>query len=490
MTTAARTPARDAADRRPSLTRLQIPNAANAMTRLRFACFPLVAFLARTAGLAPRLVCLSAAPLLVVLVALGAPDRAPAQERERSVDRVVAVVGDSAVLLSQLLNQEREMRASGAPVPPEGSPERDDFMRRILDELVDNQVILQAAIQDTLLEVDDDRVEDNLQERISRMESNLGGREQMEQALREAGLSMQGFRDMQRDMISQRMLVQLYVQRYGGDGAVEVSDEEVREYFEAQRDALQDRPATVAFRQAVLTVVPSDSAVAAALDLAESLRQRAVEGEDFAAMAREHSQDPGSAQAGGDLGWFRRGNFAEEFEEAAFALPEGEVSEVVETVFGYHVVKVEKVRFAERQARHILIRPRTGSADVTATRALAGELADRAAAGDDFQAIVDEYHDALLPDSATVPRNQIAQLLPPAYLSALSGREAGDVVGPIQFSYREEEHFAVVKILEAREAGAYVFEELAPQIRSGLMEQKRLDRLLEGLRDKTYIEIK
>ena len=425
-----------------------------------------------------------------LLALLGVPVQALAQDPERSVDRVVAVVGDSAVLLSQLLNREREMIASGAPVPPEGSAERDDFMRELLDELVDNQVILQAAARDTLLEVDDDRVEESLQQRMSGMESNLGGREQLEQALREAGRSMQSFREMQRDMIGQRMLVQLYVQRYGGDGAVEVSDEEVREYFEAQEDALQERPATVAFKQVVLTVVPSDSAVDAALDLAESVQERAVAGEDFGELAREHSQDPGSAQAGGDLGWFRRGNFAEEFEEAAFALPEGEVSDVIETIFGYHVIKVEKVRFAERQARHVLIRPRTGPADVTATRDLASELAARAVAGDDFQAIVDENHDALLPDSATVPRSQIAQLLPPAYLSALSGRSAGDVVGPLQFSYRDEEHFAVLKILETREAGAYVFEELAPQIRSGLMEQKRLDRLIEGLRDKTYIEIK
>lgn len=431
---------------------------------------------------------LAAAPLFAALG--GAPVQALGQDRERTVDRVVAVVGDSAVLLSQLLNREQEMRASGAPIPAEGSAERDDFMRELLDELVDNQVILQAAAQDTLLEIDDDRVEESLQQRMANVESNFGGREQMEQALREAGLSVQSFREMQRDMIGQRLLVQTYVQRYGGDGAVEVSDEEVREYFEAQRDALQERPATVAFRQVVLTVVPSDSAVAAALELAEALRERAAAGEDFGELAREHSQDPGSAQAGGDLGWFRRGNFAEEFEEAAFALPEGETSEVVETIFGYHVIKVEKVRFAERQARHILIRPRTGSADLTATRVLASELAERAGAGEDFQAIVDEYHDALLPDSATVPRNQIAQLLPPAYLSALSGRSAGEVVGPLQFSYRDEEHFAVLKILETREAGAYVFDELASQIRSGLVEQKRLERLLEGLRDKTYIEIK
>ncbi|HEY6045565.1 MAG TPA: peptidylprolyl isomerase [Pyrinomonadaceae bacterium] len=97
--------------------------------------------------------------------------------------------------------------------------------------------------------------------------------------------------------------------------------------------------------------------------LAESLVKRARAGEDFASLARQYSQDPGSKKGGGDLGWFGKGQMVPEFEQAAFALKPGEVSDVVETKFGYHIIKLEDRRTVEKDgksveeihARHILI---------------------------------------------------------------------------------------------------------------------------------------
>ncbi len=408
------------------------------------------------------------------------------------MDRVVAVVGDSAVLLSQLLQQENERRAQGLPVPREGTPQRNDFLQEILDELVSNQLLLQAAIQDTLLEVDDTRVEESLQERITQIESSFGGRAEMERTLRQEGLSLQSYREMIRDQIGQQQLIGLYIARHGGDRAVEVTEEEMRAFFQAEQGFLQDRPATITFKQVVLTVAPSDSAVAEARARIEGLLARARAGEDFGELATEHSDDPGSAQAGGDLGWFRRGSFAEAFEEAAFRLLAGEVSEVVETPFGFHIIRVERVRFAERQARHILIRPRIEAADIDRTRQLAEALGVRAQ-GEDFQALIDEHHNPFVfpfrADSATVPQAQMGEMLPPAYVTALANRSAGEVVGPVRFAFRGEEHFALVKILELRDAGAYIFEDLEPQIRTSLMRQKRIEALVADLRSKTYVKL-
>lgn len=450
------------------------------------------AALRRSAGL-PRRSAGLPGPLFLawLLFAIGLPaPSAAGQNSERPVDRVLAVVGDSVVLMSEVLNREEQMRLAGLPVPQPGTPEVATFRRQVLDELVNSQLILQAAAQDTLLSVDEDLVEDSVQNRFSQVEDGYATRAEMEADLQRDGLTAQAYREMLRDQIRQSMLVGLYVQRYGGDGAVEVTEEEARERFESGRGDLQQRPATVTFKQFVLAVAPSDSSVAEARSRIEGLLARARDGEDFAELAMEHSEDPGSAPAGGDLGWFRRGAFVDEFEDAAFELLEGNVSDVVETPFGFHIIKVERVRFAERQGKHILIRPRTEPGDLARARALAEELADQAET-EDFQALVDEHHSAtLLPDSATIPRNQIAQALPPAYLSALSGRAAGEVVGPVQFTFRDEEYFAVVKILDTREAGSYAFEDLAPQIRSTLVRQKRMEALIEGLRAKAYIEIK
>ena len=403
------------------------------------------------------------------------------------VDEVVAIVGDSVVLLSQVVQQENQWRAQGRPVPEEGTRDRDEFRQERLEELVQQLLVLQAAAQDTLLEVEDERVEDALQERMAQTETAYGSRAAMEQALEIEGLTIQSYREMLREQIAQEQLVQLYMARHGDEGAVEVTEAEMLAFFEEGRESLEERPATVTFKQVMLSVAPSDSSRLAARGTLEGVLERARAGEDFAELATEYSQDPGSATAGGDLGWFRRGDMVDEFEEAAFTLLEGGISEVVETVHGFHIILVERVRFAERKARHILIRPETGARDNARTRVTAEEVAARAET-EDFEALIDEYHDSSLPDSATVPQRQIAQILPAAYLAALTGREEGQVVGPIQFGYLDQERFAVLKIIELRAAGEFTYEDLRPQIRATLMRQKRVEALMQDLRAKTYVE--
>jgi hypothetical protein len=119
----------------------------------------------------------------------------------------------------------------------------------------------------------------------------------------------------------------------------EVSDEELAEIYE------RDRPGERVRARHILFGFP-DGAGETERDsvraLAEEIRSRAAGGEDFASLAEEYSDDPGSAARGGDLGFFQRGAMVAPFEEAAFALGEGEVSEVVESPFGLHVIRVEE----------------------------------------------------------------------------------------------------------------------------------------------------
>lgn len=427
--------------------------------------------------------------LALMLCMIGGLSTSRADAQEEPVDRVVAIVGDSVVLLSQLVQRENQLRAQGQTLPEGGSEAWEEFRKTLLDGLVATQVVLQAAAQDTLLEVDTDRVETQLQERMAGIEEGFGSRAEMERALEIEGLNVQSYREILRDELSQEMLVQLYVQRHGGEGAVEITEAEVREFFEVGRATLQERPATVTFKQILLSVEASDSTKGEARATAEGLLERVRAGEDFAALATEHSQDPASATAGGDLGWFRRGFMVDEFEDAAFSLLEGGISEVVETEFGFHIILVERVRFAERMAKHILIRPQIGPRDIGRTRVIATELAERART-EDFEDLIDEYHNPSLPDSATVRQRQISPPLAPAYVAALTGRESGEIVGPIQFSLQEEELFAVIRIGALREAGEYSFEDLEPQIRASLTTQKREQALLDGLKAKTYIEIR
>ncbi|MFW6331508.1 MAG: peptidylprolyl isomerase, partial [Gemmatimonadota bacterium] len=118
-----------------------------------------------------------------------------------------------------------------------------------------------------------------------------------------------------------------------------IGGDELRQAFAEQAPGLRVRA-----RHILLTYPEGadDEARDSVQAVAEELRERAAAGEEFEELAAEYSQDQGTAQAGGDLGWFGRGRMVQPFEDAAFALESGEVSEVVETPFGLHLIKVEE----------------------------------------------------------------------------------------------------------------------------------------------------
>jgi parvulin-like peptidyl-prolyl isomerase len=244
------------------------------------------------------------------------------------------------------------------------------------------------------------------------------------------------------------------------------------------------------FQQVVIAPTPSDSAWAAAKVKAQGILDRIHAGEDFAKLAKEYSQDPGSAEQGGDLGWFRRGSMVQSFEDAAFGLYEGAVSGLVKTDYGYHIIKLERSRPGERQARHILIQPGMSDADVAVARVRADSVAELARAGTSMEKLYDTYSDPLAPDTLRVPFDKLKEL-PPSYSEALQTASTGDVVGPLEYvTARGETRFAVVRVKEVREAGAYTFDEVKGQLAQTLRQNKQIERLLEDLRQKTNIDIR
>ena len=407
------------------------------------------------------------------------------------VDGIVAVAGDSVVLRSEVQERLLQMRASGAPMPedPAGIMQLQD---EIVESLINEQLLLQAAESDSTIAVSEEELEAIVQQDLDERIQNVGGMGQLVALLSEQGLNLISYREMLKEQARRQRLQSLYMGKRRADiGPVVVTEGEVREFIDAQREQLPKRPASILFRQVLIRAEPSDSTREAARLEAERLLGLITQGEDFEELARRHSQDPSSQAQGGDLGWFPRGRMVREFEDAAFGMfQEGQVSDVVETDFGAHIIRVDRISLGERKARHILITAETNQADEGAAQALAGEILERARAGESMRALHEEYGYKSQPplDSLEIFTPQLGSL-PPGYVSEIGSATDGDVVGPIEFQDRGKV-FAVVKVLETRPEGDYTYDDLRTRVEDQLRETKVLDEIIDELRARAHVELR
>ncbi|MNM45073.1 Foldase protein PrsA 3 precursor [compost metagenome] len=205
--------------------------------------------------------------------------------------------------------------------------------REALDDLIDKELLWQAAQREGV-EVDEAAV----QEQLATLRGKFKTPEDFSRRLAEDGFDEASYTEyLRHEYAAQRMFVELSKPR-------EPSDAEVRQLYEENRAQLQ-RPEQLRARHILLKIETDEDAAAVEKRIAE-LREKIRGGADFAEQAREHSQDS-SASVGGELGWFSRGDMQKPFEEAAFALQPGELSEPVRTVYGWHLIELEERKPAE-----------------------------------------------------------------------------------------------------------------------------------------------
>jgi peptidyl-prolyl cis-trans isomerase SurA len=268
------------------------------------------------------------------------------------IDKIIAKVDNHYILKSELEAQYQQYLQSGQANTPTRC--------QLLESLIIGKVMLAKAEIDSVL-VEDKRVESELSARMEQMEQQFGSTKNIVEAY---GKTIASLKDELRSAIKEQLTTRKMQDKITGD--VKITPKEVRKFFESiPKDSLPYLPSEVAVghivRLAKVTRAQKDELLKRLLDF----KKRVENGEDFAELAKIHSEDLGSGKRGGDLGFAKRGQMVAPFEAAALKLKPNQISDVVESEFGFHLIQLLEVRGQEYHARHILLRPDYQRLDLT-----------------------------------------------------------------------------------------------------------------------------
>lgn len=286
--------------------------------------------------------------LFALLLALAALSGAATAQTK--LDGIAAVVGDEIILESDV-NTMLSQYAFQNKVNVFNDPQlRGRLQREFLNRMIDEKVLLVKADEDTIT-ADEDRVDQLLDQQLSSFLQQAGSVEALESYY---GMPMVKIRKEMREQIANRMRVDMLRQQRFAN--IKVSRREVENFFQQYRDSLPRVEETVDISHVLMQVRPSATATEAALARIRDLRERVAAGEDFETLARAESDDPSAKANGGDLGFVSRGDLVTEFEEVAFGLEIGELSDIVQTQFGFHFMELLDRQGEKIRVRHILVR--------------------------------------------------------------------------------------------------------------------------------------
>lgn len=272
------------------------------------------------------------------------------------VDKVQIIVDDKIVLHSDIENQIHLMAKE--------LKDNDDSRCYLVEQLIINKIMTSQAVLDSI-PLGDDEVDSELDRKINYYVSMLGSKQLFEDYYNKPiDAIKEDFReDIKDQMLAQRMRNKIVE-------GLSVTPTEVRDYFnKIPKDSLPFYNTEYEISQIVIKVKVGEQQHQMALNKILDLKKRAEEGEDFSLLATLYSEDPGSAAEGGELGLMPRGTFVPEFEAAAFKLKDGEVSDIVKTQFGYHLIKLNRRIGDQIDCSHILIRAQAANKDMTEARA-------------------------------------------------------------------------------------------------------------------------
>jgi peptidyl-prolyl cis-trans isomerase SurA len=373
--------------------------------------------------------------LLSIICVLFIPVPALQAQDSRVLDRIVAVIGDEIITESELQLQLLQATRSNPGM------EDPSLRMRVLEAMMNDKLVLAQAELDSIV-VAPEEITRRLDDQVARLTRYYGSEERLEQTV---GMSISQMKREYRDDIRKRIMIEMIQQRELGE--IDITHREVTEFFRSYGDSLPPVPEQVELRQIVMFPRVTEAFRTAAREKAQAILDSIRDGADFAEMALRHSDDPGSARNGGSLGLARRGVFVKQFEEAAFALEPDEVSDLVETQFGFHIIKLIEKKGEAVRPLHILVRvQKTGESDQAVIDTL-NALRARILGGESFEDLAMRYSE----DEETKKFGGSLGAIEVAELSDEMKKiqqelGAGDISLPVKLTMNRDYAYAIVQL--------------------------------------------
>ncbi len=359
----------------------------------------------------------------------------------KEIDGIAAVVNNEIILKSEL-DYQVKLTAAQQKI----SPETPGLEEKVLNQMIEEKLAYAQALLDSIT-VSDNEVNSRVNYQINYFEQQYGSKEKVEQIY---GMSIEKIKRTLEDPIRKQIMVQKLEEKKFGD--VQASRREVDDFYKQYKDSLGVIPEKVKLAHIFVKPKVTEKMKEIYYKKAEAILDSIKHGADFAAMAKKYSEDPGSASDGGDLGWVGKGVFYPEFEAAAFALKPGQISGVVESPVGYHIIQMIDRRGDKIHVRHILIKIKKGEQADSQAVAFLNSIRDSVEKGSGTFA---EYAKKYSEDKQSKSYGGdlgtfFVSQLDPDLLSAVSKLKEGEISKPIKMTYGNGEYGYHIVLLEKR----------------------------------------
>ena len=407
----------------------------------------------------------------------------------QTIDRVEAIIGDEILLSSEIETQYLQYLS-------QGNVESLSIKCEIIEDLLFQKLLVNQANVDSV-EISDEEVRSEINKRINYFESQLGSISNVENYF---GKSIVEIKNELTEIVKDQFLAQRVQSSISND--ISITPSEVRSFFrKLPAEEIPEIPTKLELIQIIINPIISQAQKDKLRERLNIFRDRVYNGEDFQMLATLYSDDPVSASKGGELGFVNRGDLVPEFERAAFRLRQGEISEVIESKFGFHIIQLIERRGDQINVRHILLRPKVSATSLNDAKVKIEKIADEIKSGSiTFEEAILKYSDddsknsgGVLIDQKTMSNMHIIEDMDPSLKFLVKDLDESEFSSPNIFSNSDETNaYRLIKVKSKLNAHKASLSDDFSMIKEFALNMKRQDELFDWIKrtvNTTYIEI-